>query len=106
MERSRRGLKMQYHRVSGRKDWNAYLLRYGHSVAYAFWWEQDQQIRKSCQAFSRMDVGRTMDAQRFIALSSRWFAWHSRGGNRSLASLFHSDRGSQDTAADNRALLA
>jgi hypothetical protein len=52
MERSRRGLKMQYRRVRGRKDWNAYLLRYGRSVAYAFWWEQDQQIRKSCQAFS------------------------------------------------------
>ena len=41
MERSIRGLKMQYRRVSGRKNWNAYLLRYGRSVAYAAWWEQD-----------------------------------------------------------------
>src|SRR6266568_9085299 len=38
MERSIRGLKTQYRRVSGRKNWNAYLLRYGRSVAYASWW--------------------------------------------------------------------
>ena len=41
MERSIRGLKTQYRRVSGRKNWNAYLLRYGRCVAYASWWEQD-----------------------------------------------------------------
>ncbi len=41
LERSIRGLKTQYRRVSGRKNWNAYLLRYGRSVAYASWWEQD-----------------------------------------------------------------
>jgi Transposase IS66 family len=41
MERSIRSLKTQYRRVSGRKNWNAYLLRYGRSVAYAAWWEQD-----------------------------------------------------------------
>jgi len=40
MERSIRGLKTQYRRVSGRKNWNGYLLRYGRSVAYAAWWEQ------------------------------------------------------------------
>lgn len=41
LERSIRALKMQYRRVSGRKNWNSYLLRYGRSVAYAAWWEQD-----------------------------------------------------------------
>ena len=41
MERSIRGLKTQYRRISGRKNWNAYLLRYGRCVAYAAWWEQD-----------------------------------------------------------------
>jgi Transposase IS66 family len=45
MERSIRGLKTQYRRVSGRKNWNAYLLRYGRSVAYAAWWEQDATHR-------------------------------------------------------------
>lgn len=34
MERSSRGLKMRYRRISGRKNWNAYLVRYGRSVAY------------------------------------------------------------------------
>jgi hypothetical protein len=41
LERSIRGLQTQYRRVSGRKNWNSYLLRYGRSVAYAAWWEQD-----------------------------------------------------------------
>src|SRR5205807_3477824 len=41
MERSIRALKTQYRRISGRKNWNAYLLRYGRCVAYASWWEQD-----------------------------------------------------------------
>lgn len=41
MERSIRGLKTQSRRISGRKNWNAYLLRYGRCVAYAAWWEQD-----------------------------------------------------------------
>ena len=46
MERSIRGLKTQYRRVSGRKNWNDYLLRYGRCVAYAAWWEQDTAHRK------------------------------------------------------------
>ena len=46
MERSIRGLKTQYRRVGGRKNWNAYLLRYGRCVAYAAWWEQDTAHRK------------------------------------------------------------
>ncbi len=41
MERSIRGLKTRYRRISGRKNWNAYLLRYGRSVVYYEWWEQD-----------------------------------------------------------------
>jgi len=46
MERSIRSLKTQYRRVSGRKNWNAYLLRYGRCVAYAAWWEQDAAHRQ------------------------------------------------------------
>lgn len=41
-ERSIRGLKTQYRRVSGRKNGNASLLRYGRCVASAAWWKQDQ----------------------------------------------------------------
>lgn len=46
MERSIRGLKTQYRRSSGRKNWNAYLLRYGRCVAYAARWEQDAAHRR------------------------------------------------------------
>jgi len=46
MERCIRGLKTQYRRISGRKNWNAYLLRYGRCVAYAAWWEQDAAHRQ------------------------------------------------------------
>jgi hypothetical protein len=54
MERSIRALKTQYRRISGRKNWNSYLLRYGRCVAYAAWWEQDecrqqQLIERACR---------------------------------------------------------
>jgi hypothetical protein len=56
MERSIRRLKTQYRRVSGRKNWNAYLLRYGRSVAYAAWWEQDGAHRQHLhQQAARLD---------------------------------------------------
>jgi hypothetical protein len=41
MERRIRGLKTRYRPISGRKNWNSYLLRYGRCVAYYDWWEQD-----------------------------------------------------------------
>ena len=49
MERSIRGLKTQYRRISGRKNWNAYLLRYGRCIAYAAWWEQDAAHRQQLE---------------------------------------------------------
>jgi hypothetical protein len=56
MERSIRCLKTQYRRVSGRKNWNAYLLRYGRCVAYAAWWEQDPAHRQYLeQRAARLD---------------------------------------------------
>lgn len=59
MERSIRSLKTQYRRVSGRKNWNAYLLRYGRCVAYAAWWEQDGIHRQHLQEHvAQLDRGR------------------------------------------------
>src|SRR5512142_1522660 len=59
MERSIRGLKTQYRRVSGRKNWNAYLLRYGRCLAYAAWWEQEMAHRKLReQRAARLDHAR------------------------------------------------
>ena len=46
MEGSIRRLKTRYRRISGRKNWNAYLLRYGRSVAYYEWWEHDAARRQ------------------------------------------------------------
>jgi hypothetical protein len=40
MERTIRAIKMHYRRISGRKNWNSYLLRYGRCVAYQEWWLQ------------------------------------------------------------------
>ena len=56
MERSIRGLKTRYRRISGRKNWNAYLLRYGRCVAYYEWWEQDAIKRQQLvQQATRLD---------------------------------------------------
>lgn len=35
-----RAFKTRYRRISGRKKWNAYLLRYGRCAAYYDWWMQ------------------------------------------------------------------
>jgi hypothetical protein len=65
MERSIRGLKTQYRRVSGRKNWNAYLLRYGRCVAYAAWWEQDTVHRQHLeQQAARLDRVRWKELRR------------------------------------------
>ncbi|HEY1348614.1 MAG TPA: hypothetical protein VGF67_03185 [Ktedonobacteraceae bacterium] len=40
MEGYIRGLKTRYRRVSGRKNWNSYLLRSGQSIAYFDWWQR------------------------------------------------------------------
>jgi hypothetical protein len=57
MERCIRALKTQYRRISGRKNWNNYLLRYGRCVAYAVWWEQDtvrhQQLEQRAARLNR-----------------------------------------------------
>lgn len=59
MERSIRRIKTQYRRISGRKNWNAYLLRYGRSVAYYEWWEHDAARRQQLiEQASRLDRAR------------------------------------------------
>ena len=56
MERSIRGIKTRYRRISGRKNWNSYLLHYGRCVAYYDWWEQQaqgqQQLLEASQRIS------------------------------------------------------
>jgi hypothetical protein len=70
MERSIRGLKTQYRRVSGRKNWNAYLLRYGRCVAYAAWWEQDALHRQHLeQRAARLDRAHWRELRRETTLA-------------------------------------
>jgi hypothetical protein len=65
MERSIRGLKTRYRRISGRKNWNVYLLRYGRCVAYYEWWEQDVTRRQQfVELASRLDRARWRELRR------------------------------------------
>jgi hypothetical protein len=69
MERSIRGLKTQYRRVSGHKNWNAYLLRYGRCVAYAAWWEQDAAHHQHLeQRVAQLDRVRWQELRREAAI--------------------------------------
>jgi Transposase IS66 family len=70
MERSIRGLKTQSRRISGRKNWNASLLRYGRCVAYAAWWEQDVTHRHQLeQCAARFDRTRWHELRRETILA-------------------------------------
>jgi hypothetical protein len=70
-ERSIRAIKTRYRRISGRKNWNSYLLRYGRCVAFYDWWEQEpersHQLEQRLRAVSpehwRHTRQRTSDAQ-------------------------------------------
>jgi hypothetical protein len=42
-EGSIRRIKARYRRISGRKNWNSYLLRFGRSIAFYNWWEAEPQ---------------------------------------------------------------
>ena len=72
MERSIRGLKTRYRRISGRKNWNNYLLRYGRSVAYYQWWEQDAARRQQLvEQASRLDRARWRELRREATTAQR-----------------------------------
>jgi len=49
IERGIRGLKTRYRRISGRKNWNSYLLRYGRCTAFYDWWNQDASRRQQLE---------------------------------------------------------
>jgi hypothetical protein len=49
MEGSIRAIKTRYRRISGRKNWNAYLVRYGSRVAYYEWWTRQVEGQKTLE---------------------------------------------------------
>jgi hypothetical protein len=72
MERSIRALKTRYRRISGRKNWNSYLLRYGRSVAYYEWWEQDANRRQQLvEQVCRLDRARWQELRRETTVAQR-----------------------------------
>ena len=72
MERSIRGLKTRYRRISGRKNWNNYLLRCGRSVAYYEWWEQNSARRQQLvEQASRLDRARWRELRREASTAQR-----------------------------------
>ena len=72
MERSIRALKTRYRRISGRKNWNSYLLRYGRSVAYYEWWEQDASRRQQLvEQVCRLDRARWRELRRETTVAQR-----------------------------------
>jgi Transposase IS66 family len=72
MERSIRGLKTRYRRISGRKNWNSYLLRYGRCVAYYEWWEQDATRRQHLiEQVARLDRARWRELRHEASTAQR-----------------------------------
>jgi hypothetical protein len=56
-EGSIRKLKTRYRRISGRKNWNAYLLKYGRCIAFYEWWDKEpkrwQQFQERARQINR-----------------------------------------------------
>lgn len=54
MEGLIRRVKARYRRISGRKNWSTYLLRYGRSLVFYEWWQADaahrQQFEQAAKA--------------------------------------------------------
>jgi hypothetical protein len=84
MEGSIRRVKARYRRISGRKNWNSYLLRYGRHVVFYEWWhantERWQQFETLTQNIDRdywkhvkkeTVVARSEQLQRFRFLHKR-----------------------------------
>lgn len=78
MERTIRAIKMQYRRISGRKNWNAYLLRYGRCVAYHEWWlhqpdgEAQLQARLRCVSTASWRCARQQTRQSHLEQLNRF----------------------------------
>ena len=53
MEGSIRKLKTRYRRISGRKNWNAYLIKYGRCVAFYEWWCKEPKRWQQFQELAR-----------------------------------------------------
>ena len=67
-------IKTRYRRISGRKNWNRYLLRHGRNVGFYDWWESTserwqqfekltQNVKKECWIQNREESEKTQSEQ-------------------------------------------
>jgi len=64
-EGSIRKLKTRYRRISGRKNWNAYLIKYGRCVAFYEWWSKNSSRWKQFQERARhVNTGQWKEARK------------------------------------------
>lgn len=53
MESAIRRIKARYRRISGRKNWNAYLLRYGRRLVFSEWWQTNAHQQHQFEHLAR-----------------------------------------------------
>ena len=64
-EGSIRKLKTRYRRISGRKNWNAYLIKYGRCVAFYDWWCKEPRRWQQFQEQARhLNTGQWKEARK------------------------------------------
>jgi hypothetical protein len=64
-EGSIRKLKTRYRRISGRKNWNAYLIKYGRCIAFFDWWNKEPRRWQQFQERARhINTGQWKEARK------------------------------------------
>lgn len=66
-----RKMKTRYRRISGRKNWNQYLLRHGRYVAFYDWWDRDPKRWQQLTAAAQRLDPTCWSQQRASAISAR-----------------------------------
>jgi len=65
MEGSIRKLKTSYRRISGRKNWNAYLIKYGRCVAfYEWWWKEPKRWQQFQERARHINTAQWKEARK------------------------------------------
>jgi hypothetical protein len=66
-----RKIKTRYRRISGRKNWNKYLLKYGRSVGLYEWWDSDADKWKQFESLAQNVTKKCWDQSRQEQCSSQ-----------------------------------
>lgn len=102
-------IKARYRRISGRKNWNTYLLKHGRNVGLYEWWESSpdrwkqfkilaQNVKKECWVAHRQEQFLSQNEQ---LIRYRFNHWHETY----LAVLENRWEASASLNSDNQSLL-